>query len=107
MTNIEKFKSMTLDELVEWLDKNCAFDDSPWLKSFDKNYCSKCESIKIDYKEAEEKLGLDPIDPMFCNGNIECAFCEIYNKCRFFKEYKEAPNNKEMIRLWLNSNSEN
>jgi hypothetical protein len=100
MTNLENLKAMSLEELAEWLDKNTIFDDSPWLNSFNENYCIKCESLKLDYEDAEEKLG---IDLLFDHNTCDCAFCEVYGRCRFFENCESVPNNKEMIKLWLNS----
>jgi hypothetical protein len=94
---------MTIDELAEWLDKNCMFDNSPWLNSFNEKYCEKCESIKCKYVDAEEKLGITPFS---YSGEIECAYCELENKCRFFQELDDVPDNKEMIKMWLEEEAE-
>jgi hypothetical protein len=108
MTNIEKLKAMTLDELAEWLDKNGMFDNSPWMNWFNKNYCEKCESIKIAYTDVKEKLNLEP----WFGHTIECAFCELADesgvkKCRFFPEFDDVPDNKEMIKMWLSEEADN
>jgi hypothetical protein len=68
------------------------------LNSFTEKYCSKCESIKCKYADAEEKLGFSPFS---YSGEIECAYCELENKCRFFSELEDAPSNVEMIKMWL------
>ena len=99
MTNFEKFKSMTIDEMSDWLDKHGQFDCSPWSKWFSKKYCDRCESIKCKYADAEEKLGFSP-DTHY-SGEIECSYCEIYGKCRFFEELEDIPDNREIIRMWL------
>ncbi len=98
MTNLEKIKNMSIDELAEWLDKNGMFDNSPWMNLFNEKYCAKCESIKCKYADAEEKLGITPFS---YSGEIECAYCELENKCRFFPELDDVPDNKEMIKMWL------
>lgn len=98
MNNFKRIQSMTIDELAEWLDKNCMFDNSPWLNSFNEKYCEKCESIKCKYVDAEEKLGITPFS---YSGEIECAYCELENKCRFFQDLDDVPDNKEMIKMWL------
>ena len=41
MTNIEKLRTMPLDEFSLWLDENGLFDNSPWMNWFDKKYCEK------------------------------------------------------------------
>jgi hypothetical protein len=90
---------MDLDQLTEWLDKNGMFDNSPWLNSFTEKYCSKCESIKCKYADAEEKLGFYLYAR--CSGEVECVYCELYNRCRFFENLEDVPDNKEMIKMWL------
>lgn len=102
MNNFERLTLMSLDDLAEWLDKNGSFDDSPWLNSFNEKYCEKCESIECQYTDAKEKLGITP----FYDETIECAYCEIYNKCRYFENAEEVPDNLEMIKLWLEAEVE-
>jgi hypothetical protein len=94
---------MPIDEFVEWLDKNCMFDNSPWMNLFNEKYCSKCESIKCKYADAEEKLGFSPFS---YSGEVECSYCEVYNKCRFFENLEDIPDNKEMIKMWLEEEAE-
>lgn len=103
MNNFKRIQSMTIDELAEWLDKNCMFDNSPWLNSFNEKYCEKCESIKCKYAGAEEKLDITPFS---YSGEIECAYCELENKCRFFQDLDDVPDNKEMIKMWLEEEAE-
>jgi hypothetical protein len=92
MTVFEKFKSMNIDEFIEWLDKNGTTDYSPWVLWFDDNYCKKCEP-EITYKEI---LGKEY--------ECECAWCETHdNKCRFFPDVDYALDNKKTIKLWLES----
>ncbi len=98
MTNFSKIKSMTVDELAEWLDKNSQFDTSPWLEDFNEKYCRKCEPIKVGYEDSKKKLGLELFS---YEHTTDCAYCELYNKCRFFEDLEDIPDNKEMIKLWL------
>ena len=93
----EKFKSMTIAEMANWIDKNGQFDGSPWLKWFDQEYCQKCEPVECTYSEAKEKLGITP----FYDDTVECSYCEVYGKCRYFEDHKEVPDNKEIIKMWL------
>jgi hypothetical protein len=102
MNNFERLKSMSVEELAEWLDKNGSFDDSPWLNAFNEKYCAKCGSIECNYADAKEKLGITP----FYDDTIECAYCEIYNKCRYFEDMNDVPDNREMIKMWLESEVE-
>lgn len=107
MTNLEKVKSMSIDELTDWLDKYGQFDHSPWSEWFAKKYCDNCESIKVAYTDVKEKLGLDT----FYDKSFECAFCELADecgvkKCRFFPDLDDIPDNKEVIKMWLNEEAE-
>lgn len=97
MNNFENLKKMSLDDFTAWLDKNGMFDNSPWLNSFNKKYCDNCESVECHYEEAKEKLGITP----FYDNTIECAYCEVYKKCRFFEHLEDVPDNKDMIKMWL------
>lgn len=107
MINFERLQSMSIDELAEWLDKNGMFDNSPWLNAFNDKYCEKCESIECSYTDAKEKLGLTP----FYEETFECAYCELADEngvksCRFFPELDDVPDNKEMIKMWLEEEAE-
>ena len=93
MNNFEYLKSLSLEDFAAWLDKNGQFDGSPWMSWFDNNYCKNCPAIecKIDdsrfnYKDA-----------------ILCAYCELENKCKYFKDFEEVPDNKKIIELWLHN----
>lgn len=89
MTKFEKFKQMDIDEFAEWLDEYGAFDGSPWLDWWNDNYCSKCET-EIAYVLDLKK-------------DMEFSWCELHDKCKFFPELDENPDNKEIIRMWLES----
>ncbi len=101
MTNFERLQSMTVDELAEWLDKYGQFDKSPWSTWFGETYCDKCAPIKCKYKDAEETLGFTPYLFGSYNGDLDCAYCELENKCRFFPELDDIPDNLETIKMWL------
>ena len=100
MNNFEKLKSMRIDELAEWLDQNGIIDNSPWLDDFNERYCAKCESVMCKYEDAESVVGFKPC---FFDDDIECAYCEVYKKCRFFEDMDDVPNGKEIVKLWLES----
>lgn len=89
MRMIDKIKSKSLNDFAAWLDKIGQFEDSPWLDWFDENYCSKCESEFVNVKAFGRCM--------------ECAYCEVHNKCRFFQEMDHTPNGKEMVKMWLES----
>lgn len=101
MTNLEYLKSLSLKEFAEWLDEHGQFDGSPWTGWFDKNYCKKCESIKC--KIESTNIG---ITPLFPEREIDCAYCELEHKCKFFPELKEVPDDKTIIEMWLNKEAD-
>lgn len=92
MNVFDNVRSKNIDELVEWLDKNGAYDYTPWDKYFDKTYCKKCKVVTshVDY---------------LC-GEHEFCWCELHNKCIFFQELDRIPDRKQVIRLWLESEAE-
>lgn len=97
MNNFEKIKQMPLEEFAEWLDEHGMFDNTPWINWFNKNYCNKCDSIIVKAENAEEVLGIKP----FYNEEYECAYCEVYNKCRYFAHLEQEPSIQEIIKMWL------
>lgn len=99
MTNFAKFKIITVDELAAFLDEFGQFDGAPWTEWFGRNYCDKCESIKCKHVDAKEKLGISPFS---YSGEIDCAYCELNDHCKFFPQIKGIPDNKEVIKMWLN-----
>ena len=92
MTVLENFKNMNIDELADWLDEFCIFDIAPWQQWWDKKYCNKCESVKSYVT--------------YLNGEHDCAYCEVNNNCRFFKELDDVPDIKQIIKMWLESEIE-
>ena len=89
MKVFDEIKSKNIDELAEWLDKHGVVDDSPWMQWWDKTYCSKCDPEIIETLIFETK--------------IEHAWCEVYHKCRFFQDMEETPDSKQIIKMWLES----
>ena len=89
MNIYEKFKSMTIEELTDWIDKYGQFDNSPWIKWFDKTYCKNCESIKRHSKQ----YGY--------NTETSYAYCELHDNCKFFPDIEYIPDNKDIIKMWL------
>ena len=98
MNNFNYLKSLSFTELAEWLDKNGQFDGSTWLDWFDNKYCKNCEPIVCNEVEHQDALGLKP---PWLSDTIECAYCELEKKCKFFKELNEVPDNKKIIELWF------
>lgn len=93
MKVIDNFVNMNIDEFAEWLDEYIVFDDSPWLKWWDKNYCHQCEPEIVS-------------DDDYFGGKMEYSWCELNDNCKFFKDMAEIPSTKEMIKMWLESECE-
>lgn len=89
MTVFDNIKNKNIDEFAEWLDEHCNFDDAPWWEWWDGNYCNKCEPIEIE----NNAFGY----------TLDYAYCEISGNCKFFKDMKEIPNSKQIIKMWLKS----
>jgi hypothetical protein len=98
-----KLKNMNLKDLAAWLDEYGQFDGSPWMEWFGSTYCDKCESIKCKYTDAKEKLGISPLS---YSGEVDCAYCELNDHCKFFPQIKGIPDNKEVIKMWLNEEAD-
>lgn len=80
MIRFEELKNMDIDEFAKWIDENGQFDNSPWMTWWDELYCQNCEAVMCHHIEAKEKLGFEP----FYEKDVECAYCEIYKKCKYF-----------------------
>ena len=104
MTNFAKLKNMSVTELAEWLDEYGQFDGAPWNNWFNKSYCENCESIKLNYEDSKNKLGIEPLS---LDLTCECAYCECNDHCRFFPNIEGIPDNKEVIELWLIEEAQN
>ena len=89
MTIFELIKSKDVDELVEWFDSYEVSDTTPWVLWWDENFCKKCD---VEYSYVKE-----------LNNVCECAWCELNGKCKFFKEMNGIPDNKQVIKMWLES----
>ena len=92
MTVFEKIKSMDIDEFSEWFDKHCAHDDDPCINWWNDTYCKNCEPEIGHYKYSDR--------------DMEFCWCELHDKCRFFKDLDETPDTLHMTRLWLESEYE-
>lgn len=89
MTIFDSIKNKNIDELVEWIDEHCNFDEALHWKWWDENYCNKCE-------------------PIIAGTNIlgypqKHAYCELNGNCKFFKDTKGIPDSKQVIKMWLES----
>ena len=82
MKKVDEIKSKSFNDFAEWLNDN-GNDDSPWINWFDKTYCKHCDCVSVNGKDY--------------------AWCEVYNKCRFFPEMEEVPDCLQMTKMWLNT----
>lgn len=90
MTVFQKIKNMDTDELAEWLDEHGAYDDAPWFRWWDENYCKKCKPVIGKYKDFDREM--------------EFAWCELNDdRCKFFQDMDEMLSNKQIIKMWLES----
>lgn len=87
MNNWAKLKNMSTEDLAEWLDQYGQFDNSPWITWFDQKYCKNCEDIMCKYENGEREF--------------PCSYCEVYDTCKFFPDLHEVPDNKMIIKMWL------
>ena len=93
MNNFEKLKQMDIDQAAEWLDKHGQFDSSPWMKWFDSTYCQNCETVETRLEDFDK--------------DVVCAWCEVHDdKCKFFPDQSEAPEGRQIVKLWLESEVE-
>ena len=87
-TRFEKFKDMSIEDLVEYI-ASLDYLEGPWMKLFDEKYCKNCDPIRCRYPESLV--------------DINVAWCELNKKCKFFPHLETEPTLKDIIRLWLNS----
>lgn len=88
MTNFEKIQSMNIEELSEWFDQHAETDNSPWTNWWDETYCKKCPSIR-----RKNEWGL----------TCEFGWCELHDRCKYFQDLNDIPDNKTVIKMWLKS----
>lgn len=93
MTIFESIKSKNIDELAEWLDEYGLYDGSPWIDWWDKKYCCKC----IPELKHNEIFGNED----------EYGWCELHKKCKYFQDMDNIPNNKQIIKMWLENEDYN
>ncbi len=96
MNNFERLKSMSVEELSEWLDTNGQWNNSPWNNWFDHRYCNNCEEIEKECKT----------DDGYCYCRMRLAWCEIHNRCKYFPDYDDVPDSKEIVKFWLEAEVE-
>lgn len=91
MTVFEKIKSMDINEFAKWFSENCVHDGDPVITWWDNKYCKNCESEIVHVIEDGREM--------------ECAWCEVHDKCRYFTHMDKTPEFDEITKLWLESES--
>ena len=92
MNNVERLKSMSVEELSKWIGTHGQFDNSLWITWFDQKYCKSCEDIMCKYEDGEREF--------------PCSYCELNGNCKFFPDLDEVPDNKKIIKMWLETEIE-
>ena len=92
MNNFEKLRSISVEELAEWLDKHLAFDNAPYTIWFDQKYCKNCEPIMCKCPDSSLR--------------IPCAYCELEDTCIYFPEQEDVPDIQQIIKMWLEAEVE-
>lgn len=99
MTWFEKFKSMNEEELTSWLDKHVGLNGAPWVEWFEELYCHNCR--------LESGYMTDCTGEYEWSVLCEYSWCELNDfKCKYFPNMKEAPDNKDMIKMYLQTEVE-
>lgn len=98
MTQFENFKNMDIDAFAEWLDEHGQFDGSPWMTSWNEKYCNNCP---VEHGHLPDDSGEDR-----WYVPTEFAWCEKHFKCRYFPDRDEVPDNKDIIKMWLETECE-
>lgn len=95
MTVFESIKTKSVEELADWIYKHDVYlvDETPWIKWFDGKYCGNCEVEIVHIPDNDRRM--------------PCSWCELHDgKCKYFKDLKEVPDDKQMIKMWLESEVE-
>lgn len=89
MTVFEYLTFMDIDGFAKWLDEHGMFDGSPWLTWFDNEHCKKCEPE------------ISRIPNINGEREVEYGYCELHGKYRYFEDKDKTPDNRDIIRMWL------
>lgn len=88
-TVFDKFKSMSVNELTDWLNQYSQLDSMPWVEWWNENYCSKCDAVTAFVPDYGREL--------------DFPWCELNDKCKFFQDLDDVPDDKMIIKMWLES----
>lgn len=92
MTEFDRLKSKDINELAKWLASFDTADNAPWTRWWNKKYCNNCEIKTVHILERP------------CR-SVDYYWCEVNNKCKFFKELDTVPDDVTIIKMWLESES--
>lgn len=90
-TVFDKLMSFEKEDWIEWLAENFYSENAPWEKWVNKEYCSKCDTVIIEF-------------PNSSWGPQKAAPCEV-GPCP--RGDVDKWNDKDVIRHWLDSVEEN
>lgn len=93
MKVFDSIKNKNIDELADWINEHFAFDNAPYWRFWDDNYCKKCETIETGSTN-------------FFGYKVGCAYCELNGNCKFFKDMDNIPDSKQIIKMWMESETE-
>lgn len=94
MTIFDKIKSLSKEEMVNYLSQYGDVDFAPWWNWFDEKYCQKCETIETSEDDYHFK--------------VRYSYCELYGRCRFSSGEGDSNDpilgeDKKIIQKWLES----
>lgn len=92
MTNFEYIQAMPQEDFIDFLEKACSSDAGPWEEWFGNKYCNNCPPIIVSTEISHAKM--------------KCGWCEIYGFCKFFTELGRVPNDKDVLKRWLEQEKE-
>jgi hypothetical protein len=62
VTNFEKIKNMSAEELAEFLDRLDCPEHQPWLDWGNEKFCKKCEPVMVHYVDSPRQFEVSPCD---------------------------------------------
>ena len=88
ISNYEYLRSLSIDGLAEWFESNIwNWENTPWNDWFDDTYCNNCDPEFIEWEGRTNKV---PI-----------GWCELHGKCKFLQHLDDIPDDKQVVKLWL------
>ena len=91
MTVFDNIKFDNIDKFAAWLHNLSDQSFPPWDEWYGHKYCDNCDAV------------------VKWNGyrNCEYSWCELHDgKCKFFQDMDEVPWGERLIKMWLESESD-